>query len=55
MIRLIIRIVFVVDLVKTILRGLHVTRNDDCDPDIWPRLGIEMAINIVGIVLTFVL
>lgn len=55
MIRWIIRIVFILDLVKVILRGLYVTRNDDCEPDFWPRLGIEMVIDIVGIILTFVL
>lgn len=55
MIRWIIRIVFILDLVKVILRGLSVTRNNDCEPDLWLRLGIEMVIDIVGIVLTFAL
>lgn len=54
MIRWIIRIVFILDLLKIILRGLYVIRNDDCEPDFWLRLGIEMVIDIVGIVLTLI-
>lgn len=55
MIRWIIRIVFILDLLKSILKGVSVTRNNDCEPDLWLRLGIEMVIDIVGIVLTLVL
>lgn len=55
MIRLIVRIIFFIDLIKSILCGISVTRNDDCEHRFLLRLGAEIIIDIIAIVLTFIL
>lgn len=55
MIRLIVRIIFFIDLIKSILCGISVTRNDDCEHRFLRRLGAEIIIDIIAIVLTFTL
>lgn len=55
MIRLIVRIIFFIDLIKSILCGISVTRNDDCEHKFLLRLGAEIIIDIIAIVLTFIL